>query len=404
MKILVLNAGSSSLKFQLIEMDGETVIAKGNVERIGAGGHIKYTATGRDKIEYDADFPTHTEAFQEVAKLLTEGETRVIDSPDEIYAVGHRVLHGSELYKKATWVTDKVIEDIDSLRELGPLHNPPQAATMRACRQVFGKDKPNVAVFDTSFHQTMPPKAYIFPIPYKYYEKYSIRRYGFHGTSHRYVSLRYFELMGIKDPTGTKLVVCHLGNGSSLSAIKDGKVIDTSMGLTPLDGFEMGTRCGGIDPSVVTYIENKEHLTPDQMSEIMNKESGLIGVSGISSDHRDLIEASEKGNERAELALEILEYQVKKFIGAYAAAMGGLDAILFAGGIAENDPRTRKNICAGLEFLGVKVDEEENKKLNRHEGVISTPDSRVKVMIIPTNEEIMIARDTVRVVEEHNKS
>ena len=401
MKVLVLNAGSSSLKYQLIEMDNEDVIAKGLCERIGAGGHIKHTVSNGFVAEYDVDFPSHKEAFMEVAKLMTEGEGKIINSADEIYAVGHRVLHGSEIYKEATWVTDEVIDTIDELRELGPLHNPPQAAAMRACREVFGKDKPNVAIFDTSFHQTMPPKAFIFPIPYEYYEKYSIRRYGFHGTSHRYVSKRYFELMGIDDPTGTRIVTCHLGNGSSISAIRDGKVVDTSMGLTPLDGFEMGTRCGGIDPSVVTYVMNKEGLTPDQMSDLMNKKSGLLGISGVSSDNRDVRAAANAGNYRAQLALDILAYQIKKIVGGYVAAMGGADAIIFTGGIGENDAQTRAEVCCDMEYMGVVMDDELNANDSRKESVVSAADSKVKVMVIPTNEEIMIARDTLEVVQNH---
>ncbi|MEG2073650.1 MAG: acetate/propionate family kinase, partial [Angelakisella sp.] len=283
----------------------------------------------------------------------------------------------------------QVISDIESYADLGPLHNPPQAVAMRACRVVFGEAIPMVAVFDTSFHQTMPPKAYMFAVPYEYYEKYSIRRYGFHGTSHRFVSGRYTELTG-KAP---RLITCHLGNGSSICAIKDGKVQDTSMGLTPLDGFIMGTRCGGIDPSVVTYIASKENLSPSEMSDLMNKKSGFLGISGISSDCRDLHDAADKGNKRAQLALDMLVYQIKKIVGGYAAAMGGVDAIVFTGGIGENDIDVREAVLGDMEFLGVKLDKAKNQ--TRSECRIAAPDSKVDLWVIPTNEEILIARDTV---------
>ena len=386
MKVLVINAGSSSLKYQLIDMSNESVLAKGLCERIGVDGRIEHKRADGVKVEKELPFPTHKEAFLAVIDALTTGEGKVIDT------VGHRVLHGSEVYKVSTLVTDKVIEDIFSFRDLGPLHNPPQATAMKACQEVFGKDVPMVAVFDTSFHQTMPEKAYMFALPYEYYEKYSIRRYGFHGTSHRFISGRYTELTGRKD----RLIVCHLGNGSSITAIKDGKCQDTSMGFTPLDGFIMGTRCGGIDPSIVTYLMNKEGLTPDEMSDIMNKKSGFLGVSGVSSDCRDLIAAAGEGNKRAQLALDMLVYQITKFIGSYAAALGGVDAIAFTGGIGENDGNLRKRVCENLAFLGVKFDEEKNAQ--RGEMKISADDSKVEVWVIPTNEELLIARDTVEIV------
>ncbi len=398
MKVLVINAGSSSLKYQLIEMDGEQVICKGNCEKIGLESSIMgYSNASGYSFKKDTHFPTHKEALLAVIDTMTTGEGKVIDSVDEIFAIGHRVLHGSEKYKTSTLITDTVIDDVMSFSELGPLHNPPQAIAMRACREIFGENTPMVAVFDTSFHQTMPPKAYIFPIPYEYYEKYSVRRYGFHGTSHRYVSRRFFELRGI-DPKGTKIIVCHLGNGSSLTAIVDGKVVDTSMGLTPLDGFIMGTRSGGVDPSVVTYVANKEGLSADEMSNILNKKSGFLGVSGISSDYRDICDAAEKGNERAILTDDILIYQIKKFVGSYAAAMGGVDAIIFTGGIGENVEHTREGVCSGMEYMGLKIDKELNNAASRKEAVFSTPDSKVLAMVIPTNEEIMIARDTVELV------
>ena len=397
MKVLVINAGSSSLKYQLIDMDNEECLAKGNCERIGIGGFITHKVTDGVKIEKEMDFPTHKEAFMAVVEMLTSGEGKVIDSVKEISAVGHRVLHGSEIYKEATLVTDEVIDTVMSLKELGPLHNPPQAIAMRACKEVFGEDTPMVAVFDTSFHQTMPPKSYIFPIPYEYYEKYSVRRYGFHGTSHRYVTKRYFEITG-KNPEGTKIVTCHLGNGSSISAVKDGKCFDTSMGLTPLDGFIMGTRSGGIDPSVATYIANKEGLSPDEMSNILNKKSGFLGVSGVSSDCRDVQTAAREGNERAKLTIDILIHEIKRFVGGYAAEMGGIDTIIFTGGIGENDGGVRERVCTDMEFLGLKIDSELNNEASRKEKFFSTKDSRVEAMVLPTNEEIMIARDTLEVI------
>ena len=394
MKVLVINAGSSSLKYQLIDMENEAVLAKGNCERIGVDGLITHKTSDGRTVSHNTPFPTHKEAFMEVVSILTEGEGKVIDSVKEISAVGHRVLHGSEVYKTSTLVTDKVIEDIFSFSELGPLHNPPQATAMKACQEVFGKETPMVAIFDTSFHQTMPAKAYMFGVPYEYYEKYSIRRYGFHGTSHRFVSARFGQLNGTNE--GTRVITCHLGNGSSIAAIKDGKVVDTSMGFTPLDGFIMGTRSGGIDPSVVTYIMNKEGLTPDQMSDLMNKKSGFLGLSGVSSDCRDLWAAANEGNERAKLTLEIAAYQIKKFIGSYAAAMGGVDAVVVTGGIGENDGGMRKMVLENMEFLGIKLDEEKNAQ--RGEIKISTEDSKVAVWVIPTNEELLIARDTMEIV------
>jgi len=376
----------------------EEVVAKGLCERIGLGGHISHKTKAGFATEYDVDFPTHKEAFIELVKLLTTGENKVVCDIGEIKAIGHRVLHGSEKYKTSTLITDEVIEDIGvKFKDLGPLHNPPQAVAMKACQEVFGKGVPMVAVFDTSFHQTMPPKAYMFGIPYEYYEKYSIRRYGFHGTSHRYITKRYFEITG-KKPEGTKLVICHLGNGSSLSAVKDGKVLDTSMGLTPLDGFIMGTRCGGIDPSVVTYVMSKENITPENMSNLMNKKSGFLGISGISNDCRDLQAAAAEGNERAKLALDMFTYQIKKFVGGYAAAMGGIDAIIFTGGIGENANAIRSEICSDMEFLGLSIGEELNKNASRKESKFSTAESKVEAWVIPTNEEIMIARDTVEKV------
>ena len=397
MKILVINAGSSSLKYQLIDMDNESVIAKGNCERIGIDGLITHKTASGVEIQKELSFPTHKEAFMAVVDALTTGEGKVIDDVSEISAVGHRTLHGSEKYKASILINDTVIDDVMEFRELGPLHNPPQAIAMRACQEVFGKEMPMVAVFDTAFHQTMPAKAYMFGIPYEYYEKYSIRRYGFHGTSHRYISYTYGQMKGSNE--GTRVITCHLGNGSSIAAIKDGKVVDTSMGLTPLDGFIMGTRSGGIDPSVVTYIMNKEGLTPDEMANMMNKKSGFLGLSGISSDCRDIQKAAAEGNERAKLTLDILVYQIKKFIGGYAAAMGGVDAIIFTGGIGENDATIRRQICEDMEYLGLKIDADLNDKASRRDAKFSTADSKVEAWVLPTNEELMIARDTKEIVE-----
>ena len=398
MKILVINAGSSSLKYQLINMENEHVIAKGNCERIGiAGGRIAYkTDSGVDAKE-ECDFPSHTEAFLKLIEILTSGEGKVIDSVAEISAVGHRVLHGSEVYKQSTLITGKVIDDIESFSDLGPLHNPPQAAAMRACRKVLGPDVPMVAVFDTSFHQTMPEKAYMYGIPYEYYEKYHIRKYGFHGTSHRYVSSHFLQITG-KDPVGTKLVVCHLGNGSSITAVKDGKCVDTTMGFTPLAGLPMGTRSGDLDAGILEYIMGKYGYDIKEMVSILNKKSGVQGVSGVSSDFRDLENAHKEGNERAGLAVDMFNYGVKKYIGAYAAAMGGVDAIIFTAGVGENSASQRLAIASDLEFMGVKMDAEANSVRGK-ETVISAADSKVKVLLIPTNEELMIAMDTAAIAK-----
>lgn len=397
MKVLVINAGSSSLKYQLIDMDNEGVLAKGNCERIGVDGLITHKTLDGRKLQYNTAFPTHKEAFMEVVNVLTSGEGKVIDNVSEISAVGHRVLHGSEKYKVSTLITDQVISDIESFRDLGPLHNPPQAAAMRACRSVFGNETPMVAVFDTSFHQTMPEKAYMYGIPYEYYEKYHIRKYGFHGTSHRFVSQHYLEMRGL-NPEGTKIVVCHLGNGSSITAVKDGKCVDTTMGFTPLDGIIMGTRSGAVDPSVVTFLMNKEGLTPDQMSDILNKKSGFLGISGLSSDARDLVSAANDGNARAKLTCDIVRYQIKKVIGSYAAAMGGIDALLFTGGIGENSCEARAEACSGLDFMGIHLNEEENNHNTGSDHKISADGCSCEVWVIPTNEELAIAKDTVALI------
>ena len=399
MKILVINAGSSSLKYQLIDMDGEELIAKGICERIGIDGRISGSTEDGRKFKYDVTLENHTAAFLEVKKALTSGDCKVIDDLSDISAVGHRIVQGGSLFKESVLVDEDVIAGIESLCDLAPLHNAAHIQGIRACREVFGEDVPEVVVFDNAFHSTMPPEAFLFPLPYEYYEKYKVRRYGFHGTSHRFVSARCAEVMGV-DLKDIKLITCHLGNGSSITAIKDGKVLDTSMGLTPLDGFIMGSRCGGVDPSAITYLQEKEGWTPAETAEILNKKSGVLGISGVSSDDRDVLAAAEAGNERAALARSIQRYQIRKFIGAYVAAMDGVDAIVFTGGIGENASELREQIVKRLGALGVKLDKKANRKVRfGASGVISTKDSKIPVVVIPTNEELMIARETVAVLK-----
>lgn len=400
MKILVINAGSSSLKYQLIDMDNEAMLCKGNCERIGIPGGIftHKTADGRE-LNKKVNMLDHTAAFTQVKDALLDPEYGVIRKLEEISAVGHRVVQGGAIFHKSELVNEKVIEDIESLIPLAPLHNKAHVQGIRACRDLFGPELPEAVVFDTSFHATMPPKAYIYPIPYEYYEKYAVRRYGAHGTSHRYVSARCAQLMG-KDLKDLKMITCHLGNGSSITAIDGGKVIDTSMGLTPLDGFMMGGRTGALDPSVVTFIMEKEGLSPAEMDQIMNKKSGLLGISGVSSDDRDVTAARNEGNPRAKLAHDILEYQISKFIGGYMVALGGCDAMVFTAGVGENQWHHRWEVGKYLEFLGVKLDEKLNQEtVLGKEGKISTPDSKIEVYVIPTNEELVIARDTKELVE-----
>lgn len=403
MKILVINCGSSSLKYQLLDMTDESVLCKGSIERIGlkinGGEENVIVKVGDEKFVYDKELKDHVAAFNEVKYILSEGEHKVIDSFDEIDAIGHRIVQGGDRYTKSVLVTEKVVKDVEELAPLAPLHNPAHLMGYRACLKVVGPDVPQVFVFDTSFHSTMPPKAYMYAVPYEYYEKYAVRRYGFHGTSHRYVSHRCAELMG-QDLKDLKMITCHLGNGSSISAIQDGKVIDTSMGLTPLDGFMMGSRTGTLDPSVVTFVMEKENITPHDMSEMLNKKSGMLGISGVSSDDRDVTKAAREGNPRAILAHEMLEYEITKFIGAYAAALNGCDVIVFTAGLGENQAHHRQVIGDGLTYLGVKIDPQLNEEMIRgKEGLISTPDSKVKVYVIPTNEELVIARDTKEIVE-----
>lgn len=397
MLILVVNAGSSSLKYQLLNMDDESVLAKGNCDRIGIDGHVNHkTADGRT-VDADCNFPTHTEAFQKLVEVLTTGDAAVIKSMDEISAVGHRIVQGAEIFDRPCLVTPEIIDQIDDLRELAPVHNHAHALALRACTAVIPATTPQVAVFDTAFHQTMPPKAYMYGLPYEDYEKYHVRKYGFHGTSHRFVSAALAEAMG-KDIKTLKIVSCHLGNGSSITAVNGGKCVDTSMGFTPLDGVLMGTRCGAIDPSAVTYIADKHGFTPDEMSQYMNKKSGFLGVSGVSSDNRDLTAAAAQGNQRAQLAGDILAYEIQKYIGSYAAAMNGLDAVLFTGGIGENSWEVRENVCKNMEFFGIKVDAELNRNSRGKLVKLSTADSKVEVWVVPTNEELLIARDTLAVI------
>ncbi|EOS63133.1 acetate kinase [Anaerotruncus sp. X29] len=397
MKVLVINAGSSSLKYQLIDMESEQVLAKGNCERIGIGGVITHKTASDVKISYEKDFPTHTEAFKELVKLLSEGENRVVENVGEITAIGQRVVHGGEKFNQSVVIDDEVLKSIEEFSDLAPLHNPAAVLAIKAAKEVFG-EVPQVAVFDTSFHATMPPKAYIFGIPYEYYEKYHVRRYGFHGTSHRYVSGRLFDISGQVKKENSRVIVCHLGNGSSLSAVKNGKSVDTSMGFTPLDGFIMGTRSGGVDDSIITYLMEKEQMSAQQINDMLNKKSGLLGISGVSSDKRDLTAAADAGNERAQLADEILCYQVSKFIGSYAAALGGVDAVAFTGGIGENDTSLREKVCEGLGFLGIEIDKQLNDKA-RGGAEMKVSSGKTEVWVIPTNEELLIARDTRDLVQ-----
>ncbi len=394
MKILVINAGSSSLKYQLIDMKNESLLAKGLCERIGIDGRLTHKPqNGKPVYEADVPFPTHKEAIEAVLEKLTSKEYGVVDTMAEIGAVGHRVLHGGIEFTESCVVDDACEAAIKKCFPLGPLHNPANLMGIKACQAAM-PGVPQVAVFDTSFGMSMTPEAYIYAIPYEYYENDSIRRYGFHGTSHRFVSARACEIMGKK---GTRVINCHLGNGSSVSASIDGKCVDTSMGLTPLEGLPMGTRSGNLDPAILQFIMNKYGYTADEMLNILNKKSGVLGISGVGSDFRDLEKAAKEGNERAQLALDKFAYEVRKYIGSYAAAMGGVDIITFTAGLGENGPDMRESICEGLGFLGVHVDHEKNQVRGK-ETDISAADSTVKVYVIPTNEELMIARDTLALV------
>ena len=395
MKILVINCGSSSLKYQVIDSDTEHVLAKGLCERIGIDGRLTYQPTGQDKIKYDAPMPAHRQAVELVLKQLTDPETGILKSVDEIQAVGHRMVHGGEKFACSTLLTDEVLKTVESCNDLAPLHNPPTLVGVAACKELM-PTTPMVGVFDTAFHQTMAPEAYIYGLPYEYYEKYGMRRYGVHGTSHKFVSQRTAELLG-KKPEDVKVIVCHLGNGSSISAVDGGKCVETSMGLTPLEGLIMGTRSGDIDPTCIEFIAHKENITLEEAMTIINKKSGVLGISGVSSDFRDLEEAANEGNERAKLALDAFCHHVKKYIGSYIAVMNGVDAIVFTAGIGENSPEVREQIMEGFGFIGATIDPVANKVRGK-ETLISTPDSKVKVFCVPTNEELAICRDTVEIV------
>ena len=398
MKVLVINAGSSSLKYQLMDPATREVFAKGLCERIGIDGRLTHKVPAKDaKYEFEIPMPTHSEAIQAVLNALVDKDNGVIGSMKEIDAVGHRVVHGGEAFNKSVLITDEVMKALEDCIPLAPLHNPANITGINACTAVMGKDVPQVAVFDTAFHQTMPAKAYMYALPYEYYENDKVRRYGFHGTSHKYVSQRAAAMLG-KKPEELKLISCHLGNGSSVTAVDGGKSVDTSMGFTPLAGLPMGTRAGDLDAGILQYLMNKYDMNIDTMLDILNKKSGVQGVSGVSSDFRDLENAHKDGNERAGLAVDMFNYGVKKLIGAYAAAMGGVDAIIFTAGVGENSASQRLDIASGLEFMGVKMDAEANNVRGK-EAVISAADSKVKVLLIPTNEELMIAMDTASIVK-----
>lgn len=397
MKVLVINCGSSSLKYQLIDMSNEKSLAQGLVERIGIEGSIlTQKVEGRDKYIIETPMKDHKDAIKLVLGALVDEKNGVIKDMSEISAVGHRVVHGGEKYAESVLITEKVMKELDECAKLAPLHNPPNIIGIEAC-QALMPNTPMVAVFDTAFHQTMPEEAYIYALPYELYEKHGIRKYGFHGTSHKYVSRVAAETMG-KNIEDLKIVTCHLGNGASLCAVKNGKSVETSMGFTPLAGLVMGTRCGDIDPAIATYLETDLGMSAKEVNNLMNKQSGAFGISGVSSDFRDIENAAAEGSKRAQLALDVFHHRVKEFIGAYAAAMGGVDCVVFTAGLGENAKETREEICKGLEFLGFKIDTEKNNVRGKV-AEISTDDSKVKVYVIPTNEELMIARDTMSLIK-----
>lgn len=398
MNILVINAGSSSLKYQLINMDNESVIAKGNAERIGIPNSKLVHSKNGEKIEINGDMKNHTEAISQVLHALVDENYGVVKSMDEIHAVGHRVVHGGEHFADSVLITDEVMQAIESNIDLAPLHNPANIMGIKACKEVM-PNTPMVAVFDTAFHQSMPAKAYMYALPYDAYKNHKVRRYGFHGTSHKFVAQRAAEIVG-KPIESLKIITCHLGNGSSIAAVKYGKSVDTSMGMTPLEGLPMGTRCGNIDPAIVEYLMKKENMDIAQMTEYLNKKSGVYGLSGLSSDFRDLTAGMYEGNKLAELALEVFSYSVKKFIGAYAAAMDGVDIVVFTAGVGENTPEARERVLEDMTYLGINYDREKNYSLAKgQEARLSTPDSKVDVLVIPTNEELVIARDTLKLCQ-----
>ena len=396
MKILVINCGSSSIKYKLIDMEEEEIIARGILERIGEKNSWQIHFLMGRKIKIEGKIINHKKGLKDLLSIITDNDKGVIKDLSQISAVGHRVVHGGEKFLQPTLIDDKVIETIRRLIPLAPLHNPPNLAGIEAACSLLPQT-PQVAVFDTTFHQSLPPRAFLYGLPYNYYEKYRVRRYGFHGTSHRYVSQRAAYLMGIPLEK-LKMITCHLGNGCSITAVKGGKSIDTSMGFTPLEGLVMGTRCGDLDPALVLWLIGKIGLSTYELQDILNTKSGLLGISGVSNDVRDLQKESKAGNYLASLALDVFTYRIKKYIGAYTAVLGGLDSLVFTGGIGENEPEIRKDICSGLGFLGIDLDEDKNKKPDNH--IISKDNSKVKILVIPTDEEIMIARETQRIIQE----
>ena len=394
MKILVLNCGSSSIKYKLFDMDQNHVMAQGGIEKIGLpGSFLKLTAPNGEKVILEEPIPEHTKGIEFIIHQLTKGQYACIDSLKDVDAVGHRVVHGGEKFNQSTLITQEVLDNIIACNDLAPLHNPANLLGINAVAAI-APEMPQVAVFDTAFHQTMPAKAYMYGIPYEYYEKYAVRRYGFHGTSHRYVSKRACDILGL-DYNKTKVITAHIGNGGSIAAVKNGQCIDTTMGLTPLEGLLMGTRAGDIDAGAVTFLMEKENWTAQDASNVLNKKSGILGVSGVSSDMRELTQAANAGNERAKMAMEMYHYRIKKYIGAYAAAMGGVDVLVFTGGVGENQSIARYDVCADMEYMGIKFDAAINDTIHGDEAVISTPDSKVTVIVVPTDEEWMIASDTV---------
>ncbi|MBR3646797.1 MAG: acetate kinase [Paludibacteraceae bacterium] len=398
MKILVLNCGSSSIKYALYNMDTKEVMASGGAERVGLdGAFVKVKMPNGEKVTFMHDIPEHTEGVKFIFSLLTDAEIGVIKSLDEIDAVGHRMVHGGEKFTKSVIINDEVIKAFEEVSDLAPLHNPANLKGIRAVSELM-PNLPQVGVFDTAFHQTMPAYSYMYALPYEVYEKYGVRRYGFHGTSHRYVSARACEFLGV-DYTKQRIITCHIGNGGSLAAVKDGKCMDTSMGLTPLEGIMMGTRSGDVDGGAVVFLQKKLGLDADGISNLLNKQSGVAGVSGVGSDMRDLENACKQGNERAILAQDMYNYKIKKYIGAYAAAMGGVDIIVFTAGVGENQTSMRAETCKGLEFMGVEIDEAKNATIRGKEAIISKPSSKVTVVVIPTDEELMIASDTMELVK-----
>lgn len=394
MKILVLNCGSSSIKYALYDMDTKTVMTSGGAERVGLdGAFVKVKLANGEKRKVMHDIPEHTEGVKFIFSLLVDPEIGVIKDLKEINAVGHRMVHGGEKFNKSVLLTDEVLKVFEECTDLAPLHNPANLKGVRAVQELM-PGLPQVGVFDTAFHQTMPKEAFMYALPYDLYEKYGVRRYGFHGTSHRYVSQRVCEFLGVK-PEGKKIITCHIGNGASIAAVKDGKCVDTSMGLTPLEGLIMGTRSGDVDGGALTFIEKKLGLDADGLSDLLNKKSGMLGITGVSSDMREIEKAFEEGNERAKLAFDMYFYRIRKYIGAYAAAMDGCDIIVFTAGVGENQPSLREEVCKKLTYLGVEIDVEKNKNLRGKEALISTPESKVAVCVIPTDEELMIASDTM---------